>query len=361
MVNCGNRRIQLRICTAIAWVTVVLMPQHAYSDARTHFRRGESAYQQANYELAIQEWQKAYKLDRKPRIQHNLALAYERLGRLGKAIRALEIFLKSADPDDPAYGDATARLNSLKQRLAATGIKISGGVQGALILVDGHNWGLMPRPDRISIEPGAHDVVIRHKNYQDFISNVVVPAGQIVEVKVRMVSKTDSENSTPSFFSDSSEPTQLSNSLPPATTPTPSDPVSVSASSDTVDIENQPSEPDQHSSDRIEDNPLFWYLLSGGLAIGAVGAAAWTAERNSELNGCNDSDRYYCRNETQVRREQGTAFLMTALFTVGAIGTLIYGIIISSSNDSAEEKPSHTQTTDRCSVGLLGTRCRIQF
>ncbi|MBN1655738.1 MAG: PEGA domain-containing protein [Deltaproteobacteria bacterium] len=346
-------KIPLIIPLALACTGAVLLPQAGHADARTHFRRGEAAYEQANYEIAIQEWQKAYKLEKKPRIQHNLALAYERLGRLEQAEAALEIFLKSADPDDPAYGEATARLNSIKQRLALTGIKIICRIEGALIHVDGREWGRTPRPDKISVSPGSHDVVIRHPSYGQFVSNVVVPAGQVVEVKVRMKSKQNGETI------DASE------SLDAAVQGVDAD----GSKSDFagLQLESNNGSPERVSADAgarsvdLLENPTFWYLLSGGLALGAVGGVIWTSNRHQQLEGCNDTETYFCRNEDEVRSEQGGAFLMTTVLTAGAIGALVYAVVLDASDDANESARHERSLSARCAFSPLAARCGLKF
>ena len=123
------------------------------ADARELFRRGEAAYSVGNYDLAIREWGAAYALDPRPRIQFNLAQAYERLGRLEEASDSLKKFLDSGDPDDPMYSDANARLAALQQRLSLTGVIVKGGPDGGKIFVDDREWGRTPRPDKIPLSP----------------------------------------------------------------------------------------------------------------------------------------------------------------------------------------------------------------
>src|SRR5262245_50120213 len=79
-------------------------------DARERIKRGEAAYQKGSYDHAISEWSAAYPADPRPRIQYNIYQARERLGQLPEAAEALQKYLSTADPDDPYYADATARM-----------------------------------------------------------------------------------------------------------------------------------------------------------------------------------------------------------------------------------------------------------
>lgn len=155
-------------------------------DARTLFQRGQAAYAQGDYDASIAHWSRAFEIDQRPLLQFNLSQAYERLGRLEEAITALQFYLDHSDPSDEHQADARARLASLRERLGRTRVQIVGGPEGATILIDGEDRGRTPRPDPIQVTPGSHQVLVRMSGQTDFTSSVVVPAGQTVEVQVRM-------------------------------------------------------------------------------------------------------------------------------------------------------------------------------
>lgn len=275
--------------------------------ARDHFRRGEAAYQKGNYPLAIDEWKTAYNADPRPRIQYNIYQAHERLGQLGEAAEALQLYLSSADPDDPYYADATARMASLQQRLQATGIRLVGGQPGATINVSGHDWGRLPRPDRIPVQPGNHRVIVKLDGYRDFTSNVIVPAGQVVDVPIQL---------------------ERMESTGPVAQPT------------------QAPAADEGSG------KLPLYIVSGALAAGAVGTLVWTINRNSELSGCDDPD-FFCKKEDAVKTQRTIALVSTIGLGVGAVGVLVYALV---SGDDAEKASANT-----CVPTLTGASCRVSF
>lgn len=277
--------------------------------ARDHFRRGEAAYQKGNYPLAIEEWESAYAADPRPRIQYNIYQAHERLGALGQAAEALQRYLSNADPDDPYYADATARMASLQQRLQATGIRLVGGVEGATINVSGHNWGRLPRPDRIPVQPGNHRVIVQLDGYRDFTSNVIVPAGQVVDVPIQLERREGSDL--------------------PVATPT-----------------EQPAQADEGS----DMTPL--YVVSGVLLAGAVGTMVWTINRNSELSGCDDPE-FFCPEESAVSTQRTIALASTITLGVGAIGVLVYALVAGGNSDA--------ESADACIPTLTGATCRLSF
>jgi hypothetical protein len=283
-------------------------PAATTEDAREHFKRGEAAYQKGSYDLAISEWEAAYAADPRPRIQYNIFQARERLGQLPEAADALQKYLSSADPDDPYYADATARMASLQQRLQATGIRLVGGIEGASINISGHDWGRLPRPDPIHVQPGNHRIVVSLVGYEDFVSNVIVPAGQTISVPIQLERSAEA-------------------------------PKSAAASTDmTV------------KSGRSDPTPFF--IASAGLGAGAVLSLIWALNRNSELDGCDDP-KFFCPNKSAVTTQRTIAIGLTVALGAGAIGTLIYGLILNGESD--QEKAF------ACVPGLAGASCRLRF
>jgi len=156
-------------------------------DARAHFLRGQAAYDTGDYATAVSEWRTAYGLDARPLLQYNLAQAYERLGQLQEAVTAYETYVNSSDADPDRMSSARARVAALRERLNQTSIRLTGGPEGATIVVDGQDRGRLPHPDPLRVQPGSHRIVIRAQGFQDFVSTVAVSAGQAVDVPVEMV------------------------------------------------------------------------------------------------------------------------------------------------------------------------------
>jgi hypothetical protein len=281
-------------------------------DARERFKRGEAAYQKGSYELAISEWEAAYAAEARPRIQYNIYQARERLGQLVEAVDALQKYLSTADPDDPYYSDATARLASLQQRLKATGVRLIGGPEGASINISGHDWGRLPRPDPISVQPGNHRVTVSMPGYEDFVANIVVPAGQTLDVAVQL------------------EP------LSPEAAHT-----GAAATSSTRD-----------SASHTDALPFF--ITSAALGAGAIGTAIWAINRNSALDGCDDPE-FFCANKSAVTTQRTIAWGLTAALGAGAIGTLIYALVINGDDSGTSDQAL------LCVPDAAGATCRMRF
>jgi hypothetical protein len=298
------------------------------ADARELFRRGEAAYSAGNYELAIREWNNAYAVDPRPRIQFNLSQAYERMGQLEAAMAALKKFLDSGDPDDPMYSDANARLSALNQRLAQTGVVVVGGHEGGTILVDDKEWGRTPRPDKISVAPGSHVLVVTWTGRPEFRTNVQVPAGQVVEV---------------SLPADAGAPT------------TTNQPVAVQA--DTGGM-----------------SPVVYYSVGGGLAgLGLLGIV-YGAVRSGDAIDCSSNPaaagKTYCPDPDaadSAKTQSMVGYVGGAVLLVGG-GVLITLGILKSKKD--KESPTASQSSVRarlrasttsCGVGFASATCRVRF
>lgn len=309
-------------------------------DAREAFRKGENAYSVGNYELAITEWERAYALDPRPRIQFNLAQAFERLGRWSKAVAALKNFLENADPDDPTYGDANARMQSLKERLAKTGLVLEGGLDGGAIKVDDKEWGRTPRPDKIPLTPGEHQVVVSWGDRPDFQATASVPPGRVVKLTIH----------TPAATNAGGKTTLGTDSL----------------------------------SDAPKSKRPIILIASGGAGILAGGALlAMGLQATSQLSGCGDTK--ICR-ESELRKiaednnltqAQIDDLLETnpvspdsdvdAAETKQIVGLAAGGVLLLAGAGLTTwgiidmKKGGNSDRATRCSLTFTGAMCRTQF
>jgi hypothetical protein len=210
---------------------------------------------------------------------------------------------------------------SLQQRLQSTGIRLVGGPDGALINISGHDWGRLPRPDKIAVQPGSHRIVVSLDGYDDFVANVVVPAGQVVDVPVQL------------------------------------DPLPEGAQPETTRAQpDAPGEQPTSSSPIARDDggssATGFYVAAGILGAGAIGSGVWALNRVSELDGCDDEATFSCPEESAVTTQRNIAFGLTGVLAAGAIGTLIYGLVSDGDDDSSAA---------RCVPTGAGASCRVSF
>lgn len=319
----GRRWALVLALTAIGVIT--LTRSVAMADARDHFRRGQAAYQQGNYDLAINEWLSGYQLEQRAEFQYNLAQAYERLGRLQDAVASLQAFVGSADPDDSSYSDATARLASLQQRLALTGVRVLGGPDGAAIFVDGRDWGRLPRPDKISVSPGSHQIIIRLAGHQDFTSNIVIPAGSVIDLEVAMQPGGDA-------------------TAPVTPTPTTPGPVLVSAAPGAQPLNTLPS-------DNASSGGFPWLYVGIGAGGATLVSIIGVVNRAAQVKECEESANF-CPDLDGVKAQQTLWGASTFVFGLATIGSFIM---------VAVSKPSSETAAASCVPGLTGASCTVNF
>jgi hypothetical protein len=311
---------------AFSWsVSAQKVSKSASDQARERFERGKVAYSQGDHELAIREWEAAYGIDPRPQIKYNLAQAYERLGKLNEAVKALELYLEKAGSEDSEYlADARAELASIQTRLSRTGVVLQGGPEGASIFIDGQSWGLTPRPDKIALSPGNHRVTVKQEGFRDFISDISVPAGQVIEVAVSLEPDTHTAAAKPA--EGAAAQAGLGSS---AAQPSPSE---------------------------ARDKALGWYIAAGALGGVTVGSLIWVINRSGAVSDCrNPKSTQACLNESTLKSERTAALVTTAIFGVGAIAAVVVGIIQSAGN--VHEQPAATA----CSPSLQGLGCSIGF
>jgi len=287
-------------------------------DAREAFRRGEAAYSAGNYDQAIREWSSAYKIDPRPRIQFNLSQAYERLGDLENAMAALRNFLDSGDPDDPMYSDANARLAALQQRMALTGVVVRGGGDGGQILVDDKDWGRTPRPDKIPLSPGNHTLVVRWLARQEFRTNIVVPAGQVIEVNVPDEGGGD---------------------------PLPHVPGGSSAGSST----GGSAQVDSSGG----SNKILFYAVGGAAAGLGVGALVYGIVRSGDAIDCGGDT--YCPDPDAAdaaATQSLVGYVAGGVLLAGGAALIVMGAL---------SKDDQQQASTQCGVGFASASCRVRF
>lgn len=280
-------------------------------DAREAFRRGEAAYSAGNYDMAIREWINAYSVDPRPRIQFNLSQAYERTGELEKATVALSEFLESADPDDPMYSDANARLSSLRQRIAATGLLVRGGAEGGLISVNDQDWGRTPRPDKITLAPGSHILVVRWPGKPEFRTNVIVPAGQVISVDLPADAGAGA---------------------------------STGASTSTADVR----------VDSSKNRKILFYALGGAAAAAGLGLLTYGIVRGTDKVDCGDN---YCPKPEQndsVKTQSIVGYAVGGTLLAGGAALIVVGALTG-------KKVNQDSASTRCGMGFASASCQFRF
>lgn len=86
--------------------------------ARRHFESGAAYLEESDYDHALEAFQKAYDLSKRPEILLNIATVRERKAELQPAVDALNRFLAEAKPNDDHIDAVKLRIQNLQKRIA---------------------------------------------------------------------------------------------------------------------------------------------------------------------------------------------------------------------------------------------------
>lgn len=172
-------------------------PNPNATQARALFQEGQAAYTAGNYEGAVARWEEAFALDPRPQLQYNLAQAYGRLGQLDKELAALQRFVEGGLGDPATLDAARLRIAAVQDRLARTGLRLTGGPEGAAVRIDGEARGTLPMQEAVHLEAGQHHIEVRLRGYYPRNVDALVELGEVTAVNVDMQAVHQPSNTLP--------------------------------------------------------------------------------------------------------------------------------------------------------------------
>ncbi len=304
-----TRRL-LRLTFAIAGLTVFVCASPARAEpaaggavpaasgageeASNHFKRGLQLFDEADYTLALVEFERAYQLAPNYRALYNIALVDVQLGRYADAARTLEQYLHDGGsaiaPSRRAEVNKT--LDELKFRTAT--IEISLNVPHAEVMLDGKPIDPARLQGPTTIDAGEHTLRATAPGYSASDRTVTLAGGDRAAVRLELVAF-----------------------------------VLAPSPRDQVDTAQHP-------------RAVFWpgFVATGALAAGAIVSGAVTLSLNAHLNdlkntvGSTDSARQAAAND--VNSAGLAADILTGLALVAG-GVSIY---LSLGPDHSSKSPS---------------------
>jgi hypothetical protein len=137
-------------------------------------------------QAAVRELQKAYDLERSPRVAAQFGLAEQAIGRWADAaVHVGEALRSSADPwiakNRKQLEPALALIKTHIGR-----IEVVGEPQGAALFVNGRAAGHIPTPEAILVNAGAVDVEVRAEGYARTARSLQIGGGQYQQVVIRL-------------------------------------------------------------------------------------------------------------------------------------------------------------------------------
>ncbi|MBI2897711.1 MAG: PEGA domain-containing protein [Deltaproteobacteria bacterium] len=130
--------------------------------ARQHAERGQAALAANNFQVALDEYQQAYRLYPNPLLLINVAAAQSGLGRIEDATRTLEGVRGSDAVDDARKREVEAEIARLGRLLAELDIRTDP--PGATVTVNGIDRGTSPVT--VKVQPGPVAVRLTREGHQ---------------------------------------------------------------------------------------------------------------------------------------------------------------------------------------------------
>ncbi len=155
-------------------------------EVQKHFDLGNQLYEEARYDDALVEYDKAYALSNNWKILFNRGQVLVMLRRDPEAIEAFEQYLARGGKDvpDDRRASVEADLAKLRQRLAK--VTLSGAPGALEVSIDGRVAGMTPLAAPLVFGAGKHVVSLRRGNTVVFTRDVLVAAGDTKDVAVEI-------------------------------------------------------------------------------------------------------------------------------------------------------------------------------
>lgn len=154
--------------------------------AGEHYQRGLELADRGDYQVALDEFERAYALSPNFAVLYNIGQADVELGRPQKAIEALERYLDDGKDKVPRArrGEVERQLAQLRSSFAE--LSVTTTPSGAHIAVDGADVGATPLAKPLTLTAGSHVISASRPGAADETRVVVVREGQKTELRLEL-------------------------------------------------------------------------------------------------------------------------------------------------------------------------------
>lgn len=163
--------------------------------ARVHYERGVQLYNEANYDVAQFEFERAYELAPSYKILYNLAHLQRQQNNYAAALQTFQRYLRDGDANIPAdrRQEVTAEIETLKSRVASIAIQVSE--PGADISIDDAPIcsgtrstcvGKSPLPAPVLVNPGRRKISATKAGFATTSSTVTVVGSDATSVTLTL-------------------------------------------------------------------------------------------------------------------------------------------------------------------------------
>jgi tetratricopeptide (TPR) repeat protein len=136
-------------------------PADPRAAALEQLKEGAERIDRSDYVGALAHFQEAHRLFPSPKIDFNIGLACQGLGRSAQALAAFQRFLDGASDATPEARAKAERNVAVLEPLVAV-VAVTFDRPGARVAVDGELHGTTPLAHGVPIDPGEHELSVEH-------------------------------------------------------------------------------------------------------------------------------------------------------------------------------------------------------
>lgn len=155
----------------------------AASEARSHFERGVTFYDEADYAAALVEFKRAYSLAPAWQVLFNIGQSYFQIHDYARALVTMQQFVDQGQDRIP---DERRQLVDAERADLANRVghaSVTASAAGTTISIDDVVVGVTPLTAPILVSVGLRKVVALHAGDQPVEQEISVPAGETVDVR----------------------------------------------------------------------------------------------------------------------------------------------------------------------------------
>lgn len=269
--------------------------------AGEHFGRGKELFNEGDYQLALVEFERAYKLAPNWRVLFNIGQVKYQLQDYPGAMDALDRYLEEGGSDVPQERRAQVQADIERLRSRVAYLKIEVNEAGATVSIDDREIGVSPLATRVAVSAGRRKVTATADGAPAVSKFVDIAGGDSAEVFLDILRNTVT---------------------PPGPTPSPA-----------------PEMP-------AEENSLPWaaWALTAGFGAGALAFGLLALNAASDLDGA--KGRPTSKDELEADRDKVLGFSIATDVLLGAT-VLTAAISVYLTVDAAT-----SDGTDDTSVGI---------
>ncbi|HEX6240781.1 MAG TPA: hypothetical protein VFZ61_07805 [Polyangiales bacterium] len=183
---CTLLALGLSLCLWIAGAAAQQTARAPDEEARRHYERGLSLYEDGAYDAALGELIRAYELRPAPILLYNIALVHRALNDHAAALSAFRQYVTVSGKSLPEArrAEVDAQILELEQRVAQVTIQVD--VPDAEILIDHRLVGQSPLSDPLLVNAGMRQLTVQHPSFSPQNRQLRLAGGDRVEQVFRL-------------------------------------------------------------------------------------------------------------------------------------------------------------------------------